>query len=164
MTNKTGKPNTKLLFTAHKRPLIVTGSANRSARSYAGQLADLLEARPLFMENLRQALQTFPGLTLNITGEDIAKYQYVLATQGLSADQQQTFIELGLDARGKEEVLNMMLLAEFPQTVLGSDIVAQFPDLITDPNLIASIQNLAKVTRDYSSGTEWKVFLPLIVC
>jgi hypothetical protein len=135
----------------------------QAARVYAGQLADLLEARPQVLENMKQALLTFQGLPFDITSEEMASYKYDLLTQGFSADQQQLLTELGLDAHGQGEVLNALLLSEFPQGVLPQDPIAQFPSLLTDPDLIASTQALAGALREFSEGQGWKLFMPTVM-
>ena len=94
----------------------------------------------------------------DITRQDLAKYQYDLVTNGLSAEQTQLLTELGLDAQGRAEVLNAMILAEFPGEALNQDPVTQFPDLLTDPRSCSELlKSLRTLLRAYAAGEGWKM-------
>lgn len=135
----------------------------QAARLYSGQYADVLEARPQLMEDLKQALQTNPSLQFDITRDDIAQFHYELAANGLSAQHEQIMAEMGMDERSRTEILYRLIQAELPQQATLQDPVAQFPDLLTDPDLIASTQALAAALREFAQGQGWRVNLPFII-
>jgi hypothetical protein len=134
----------------------------QAARNYAGQVANILDARPILLVALKEALQTYPDMPLILTGEDVAKYKYNLATLGFSTDQTQIFTDLGMDDRAISEILDAQLLTKFPPGLLPNEEVGRFPDVLTDPDLIESIHNLAYAMREFSLGRGWKSYIPLL--
>lgn len=134
----------------------------QAARTYAGQYADVLDARPQAFEDMKQSFGTDPDEQFEITSEDLAQYEYDLVTNGFSTEQEQLLIELGVDERGRAEILHDLILAELPQEATLQDPVARFPDLLTDPDLIQATQDLANSLREFAEGAGSRIYLPLV--